>query len=73
MDSTEITLVTGQRYEIQGSPEAVEAALVAASRGSIMALAWLTERSGGAQIGINPASVVSLRLLPTAHRPPDAS
>jgi hypothetical protein len=53
-------MVTGDRYEIRGSPEDVEATIIAASRGSIMQLAWLTDRDGD-RIGVNPGSVVSLR------------
>ncbi len=64
MDTTELTLVTGERYEIAGSIEDVESALIAASRGSIMQLAWLTERASEAAVGINPACIVSLRALP---------
>jgi hypothetical protein len=56
-----MTLVTGERYQLQGSLEDVEAAIIAASRGSIMQFAWVTER-GGKRIGVNPASVVSLRV-----------
>lgn len=55
-----MTLVTGERYQVQGSPEQVESTIVAASRGSIMQLAWLTD-SRGERIGVNPTSVVSLR------------
>lgn len=51
--------MTGERYHIQGSPQEVEAVIIAASRGSIMQFAWLTER-GGEKIGINPVSVISL-------------
>ncbi len=69
MDTTELTLVTGDRYEIAGSIEDVEAALIAASRGSIMQLAWLTERGSDYAIGINPAAIVSLRGLPPATGP----
>ncbi len=63
MNTTEVTLVTGQRYEIAGSPEEVEHAIIAASRGSIMQLAWLTECDGGPAVGINPATIVSLRAI----------
>jgi hypothetical protein len=63
MTNTEVTLMTGQRFEIVGSPEEVEHTVIAASRGSIMQLAWLTERNGGGAVGINPASIVSLRAL----------
>ena len=56
-----MTLVTGERYQIVGSLEEVEATIIAASRGSIMQFAWLAEL-GGEKIGVNPASVVSLRV-----------
>jgi uncharacterized protein YlzI (FlbEa/FlbD family) len=57
--TTELTLVTGKLYVVEGSVEEVEATIVAASRGSIMQLAWLTEQ-GGAKVGVNPTSVVTL-------------
>jgi hypothetical protein len=58
--STTVTVVTGQRYEIRGSPETVEAAIVGASRGSIMQLAWFTEAASGRSIAINPIHVVAV-------------
>jgi hypothetical protein len=58
--ATTVTVVTGQRYEIRGSPETVEAAIVGASRGSIMQLAWFTESASGRSIAINPLHVVAL-------------
>jgi hypothetical protein len=58
--STMVTVVTGQRYEIRGSPETVEAAIVGASRGSIMQLAWFTEAASGRSIAINPIHVVAV-------------
>jgi hypothetical protein len=63
LESTEITLITGERYEIRGSLEEVESTILSASRGSIMQLAWLTERASDAAVGINPASIVSLRAV----------
>jgi hypothetical protein len=57
---TIITLVTGARYEIDGSPDKVEAAIVGASRGSIMQLAWLNEAGTGRSIAVNPLHVVAL-------------
>lgn len=61
MESTEIALITGDRYEVSGSPQEVEAIIIAASRGSIMQIAWLTDKVSGALVGINPTSIVSLR------------
>jgi hypothetical protein len=58
--ATAVTVVTGRRFEIQGAPETVEAAIVGASRGSIMQLAWLTESGSGRSVGINPMHVVAL-------------
>jgi len=57
-----MTLVTGERLHITGTVEEVESTIIAASRGSIMQLAWLTDRASGEKIGINPTSVVSLRV-----------
>jgi hypothetical protein len=61
--ATTVTVVTGQRYEIRGSPETVEAAIVGASRGSIMQLAWFTESASGRSIAINPLHVVALEAI----------
>ena len=61
METTEVTLQTGERLLVQGSVDAVEKTVVAASRGSIMQLAWLIESTGGERVGINPTAVVSLR------------
>jgi hypothetical protein len=59
---TTVVVVTGERYEIDGSPADVEAAIVAASRGSIMQLAWVTEAGSGRSIAINPLHVVAIEL-----------
>lgn len=57
---TEITLVEGSRYRVEGEPKAVELSILNAARGSIMELAWLTEVDSGRQLGINPECVVML-------------
>jgi len=59
--STEIVLVTGERYEVEGSPDTVAARVLDAARGSIMELAWLTETASGESIGINPRYLVAVR------------
>jgi hypothetical protein len=59
---TTVVVVTGERYEVDGSPADVEAAIVAASRGSIMQLAWVTEAGSGRTIAINPLHVVAIEL-----------
>jgi hypothetical protein len=58
--TTTVVLVTGVRYEIDGAPAKVESIIVAASRGSILQLAWMTETGSGRTIGINPQHVVAL-------------
>ena len=59
---TTVVVVTGERYEVQGSPSDIEAAIVGASRGSIMQLAWVTEAGSGRSLAINPLHVVALEL-----------
>ena len=61
--ATAVTVVTGQRFEIRGSPDTVEAAIVGASRGSIMQLAWFTEAASGRAIALNPNHVVVLEAI----------
>jgi hypothetical protein len=58
---TEITMATGVRYDVEGSPEEVEAAMVAAQRGSMMQLAWFTDAGDGSSVGVNPTHLVMLR------------
>lgn len=65
MTCTEIVLVAGERYEVEGSPEAVAACVLDAARGSIMELAWLTEAGSGEAIGINPRYLVAVRTART--------
>jgi hypothetical protein len=65
--ATEIVVVTGERYEVGGSPEEVEASILAASRGSIMQFVWLTETGTSRPLALNPDHVVSLK--PTEPAP----
>jgi hypothetical protein len=58
--ATAVVMLTGDRYEVEGSPQDVEATIVAASRGSILQLAWMTETGSGRSIAINPLHVVTL-------------
>ncbi len=60
--TTEITLLGGDRYRVEGPPEAIERAILDAARGSIMELAWMVEADTGERIGINPEHVVMLRV-----------
>jgi hypothetical protein len=61
--TTEILLVGGERLRVDGDAKAVEAAILAAARGSLMELAWATDAETGEQIGINPEHVLLLRAL----------
>jgi hypothetical protein len=61
--TTTNVVVAAGRYRIEGSPEQVEAAIIAASRGSIMQLAWLAEAGTGRAIGVNPIHVVALEAV----------
>jgi hypothetical protein len=61
--TTEITLVGGARFSVEGDAKVVERAILDAARGSIMELAWLVEAVTGERIGVNPEYVVALRAL----------
>lgn len=58
---TEITVLGGERYRVEGEPKAVEELILDAARGSIMEFAWVTEVQTGEPLGINPECVVMLR------------
>jgi hypothetical protein len=58
---TQITLVGGERQQVQGDLETVERLILAAARGSIMELAWFTDAQTGESLAINPECVVMLR------------
>ena len=73
MSVTEITVATGERYQVGGAPEEVESAILAAARGSIMQLAWLEEAGSGRAIGVNSAHLVTLCAVSPAEEPPPAS
>jgi hypothetical protein len=59
--ATEITLVTGARYVVEGDVKHVERAILDAARGSIMEFAGMIESETGQSIAINPEHVVMLR------------
>lgn len=61
--ATEITLLGGERYRVEGDAGTVERAILDAARGSIMELAWLVETDTGERIGVNPECVVMLRAV----------
>jgi hypothetical protein len=58
---TELTVVGGDRYRVEGGLQEVERQILAAARGSIMEFAWLVESETGERIGINPDHVVMVR------------
>lgn len=62
-NTTEVTVLGGDRYQVDGDPKDVEKAILDAARGSLMQLAWLVESETGARLGINPECVVMLRAL----------
>ncbi len=62
-DMTEITVVTGDRYRVEGAARDIERLILDAARGSIMQLAWVVEAETGDSLGVNPESVVLLRAV----------
>jgi hypothetical protein len=61
--ATEITVVGGSSYRVEGDAHDVERIILDAARGSIMQLAWLVEVDSADRIAVNPAHVVALRAL----------
>jgi hypothetical protein len=61
--TTEITVVGGIQYRVEGDARDVERAILDAARGSIMELAWLVDAETGERVGVNPACMVSLRAI----------
>lgn len=58
---TEITLLGGGQLHVTGDIKDVETAILGAARGSLMALAWVTDAATGQRIGVNPEHVMLLR------------
>jgi hypothetical protein len=61
--TTEITILGGERYRVEGDVKQVERTILDAARGSIMELAWLIEAGSGESLGVNPECVVMLRTV----------
>ena len=61
--TTEIMVLGGDRYRVEGEARDVERLILGAARGSIMEFAWLVEAETGELLGINPESVVMLRAV----------
>lgn len=60
---TEMAVITGERYLIEGDPKDVEQIILDAARGSIMQFAWLVEAETGKDLVVNPDHVVTLRAV----------
>jgi hypothetical protein len=61
--ATEITVVGGSAYRLEGDARDVERMILDAARGSIMQFAWLVDVDSGDRIAVNPEYVVMLRAL----------
>jgi hypothetical protein len=66
---TEVTLLGGERYCVDGSVKEVERLILDAARGSIMQFAWLTDTQNGEPVGVNPEYVMTLRSLRSTGQP----
>jgi hypothetical protein len=66
---TEITLVGGDRLQVEGDVHSIESMILSAARGSIMELAWMTEVPTQERIGINPDHVLMLRAVEAPNQP----
>jgi hypothetical protein len=60
---TEIAVITGERYRVEGDPKDVQRIILDAARGSILQLAWLVEAETGEDLAVNPEYVVTLRAV----------
>jgi hypothetical protein len=58
---TELTLSGGERVRVDGDSHDVEAAILAAARGSLLEFAWMREADSGRRVGVNPDRVVMIR------------
>jgi hypothetical protein len=63
---TEIRLLGGDVFTVDGATDEVERALSDAARSGQSRLAWLRECDKGDPIGVNPAHVVAVRLSETS-------
>ncbi|MGO9886704.1 MAG: hypothetical protein ACLP0L_02140 [Solirubrobacteraceae bacterium] len=61
--ATELTVVGGSVFRVEGAARDVERMILDAARGSIMQFAWLVEIDTGERIAVNPEHVVMLRAL----------
>ncbi len=63
--TTEILVVGGERFRVQGTPEEVENKILDAARGSILELVWLAETESSEMIALNPAHIVAISGIAT--------
>jgi hypothetical protein len=61
--TTELTVVGGDRYRVDGDVKDIERLILNAARGSIMEFAWMVEAETGERVGINPDHVVMIRAV----------
>jgi hypothetical protein len=59
--TTEIIVVTGDRWRVDGDARYVERVILDAARGSLMQLAWFTEAETREELAVNPEHVVLVR------------
>jgi hypothetical protein len=57
---TEVHVVGGESFRVEGAPDEVETKILNAARGSIMELVWLVEAESGQPIGLNPEHIVAV-------------
>jgi hypothetical protein len=62
MGYTEIKLLSGDVFTVEGTLEEVERKLSDAARSGQSRLAWLTEHDRDGRIGVNPVHVATLRV-----------
>lgn len=67
-DLSDILVVGGQRFCIQGGPDEVEAKVLEAARGSILELVRLTEAESGRTVALNPAHIVAVSATTPSER-----
>ena len=61
--TTEISVIGGDHFRVDGDAKHVERVILDAARGSLMELAWLVDVETGEPVGINPECVVMLRAV----------
>jgi hypothetical protein len=58
---TEIIFAGGERHRVQGDIRQIEALVIDAARGSMMAFAWMVDAQTGEDIAVNPEHIVMIR------------